>query len=62
MPFSSTVNGCVEAYFRPPLLWMLTLYIVLALAGLHVFMDVAVNISTNALNTNDDSNILLTNI
>lgn len=37
------------------------LYIVLTLAGLHVFMDAAVYICINVLNTNDNSNTLLTN-
>lgn len=48
----------MEAYFRPPLLWMPTLYIVLAFAGLPFVMDVAVYISTNVLNNNDNSKTL----
>ena len=38
------------------------LYIVLAFAGLPVFMDVAVFISTKVLNTNDNNNTLLVNL
>ena len=37
------------------------LYIVLTLADLPVFMDAAVYICINVLNTNDNSNTLLTN-
>jgi len=47
----------VDAYFRPPLLWMLTLYIVLALAGLPVLMGFAINISTIVLNINNKSKL-----
>ena len=52
------LNISVEAYFRPPLLWIPTLYIALAFAGLPVFMDVVIYISTNALSNNDNSNTL----
>lgn len=37
-------------------------YIVLALAGLPVFWDVAISNSINVLNTNDNSNTLLVNL
>jgi len=47
----------VDAYFRPPLSWMLTLYIVLALAGLPVLIGFAINISTIVLNINDKSKL-----
>lgn len=39
----------MEAYLRPSLLWILTLYIVLAFAGLPVLRVVVINISTNVL-------------
>ena len=51
------MKGWGDAYFRPPLSWMLTLYIVPALAGLPVLMGFAINISTDVLNINDKSKL-----
>ena len=51
---SERLGGCV---LRPPLSWMLTLYVVLAVAGLPVLMGFAINISTDVLNINDKSKL-----